>query len=48
MPFERAFKLSSLLLAATAFSGLVLAHSIPAWLATITGVILTITLLQTW
>jgi len=48
MPFEQAFKLSSLLLAATAFSGLVLAHSIPAWLATITGVILTLTLLQTW
>jgi len=37
MPFEQAFKLSSLLLAATAFSGVILAHGIPAWLALITG-----------
>ncbi|SLM47558.1 conserved membrane protein of unknown function [Nitrospira japonica] len=45
MPFEQAFKLSSLLLAATAFSGVILAHGIPAWLALMTGLALTLAML---
>lgn len=48
MPFEQAFRLSSLLLAATAFVGLVLARSVPVWLALIGGTILILSLLQTW
>ncbi|HEY6085261.1 MAG TPA: DUF3488 and transglutaminase-like domain-containing protein [Nitrospira sp.] len=47
MHFERAFKLSSLVLATTAFSGLLLARSIPPWLALITGILLILALLQT-
>jgi transglutaminase-like putative cysteine protease len=45
MPFEQAFKLSSLLLAATAFSGVVLARGIPAWIAVITGLALILAML---
>ena len=33
MPFDQAFALSSVLLATMAFSGLVLAQSVPFWLA---------------
>jgi len=47
VPFEQAFRLSSLLLAATAFAGLLLARSVPLWLASITGTILISVLLQT-
>src|SRR6185295_19926376 len=46
MPFDQAFALSSVLLAATAFSGLVFAQSVPLWLALPTGIILMISLLQ--
>ena len=46
MPFDQAFALSSLLLAATAFSGLVLAQSVPFWLALPTAIILIISLLH--
>ncbi|HKQ35278.1 MAG TPA: DUF3488 and transglutaminase-like domain-containing protein [Nitrospiraceae bacterium] len=44
MPFEQAFVLSSVLLAATAFSGLVLSQSVPLWLALPTVIILMISL----
>ncbi|MEP6933283.1 MAG: transglutaminaseTgpA domain-containing protein, partial [Nitrospirota bacterium] len=44
MPFDQAFALSSILLAATAFSGLVLAQSIPIWLALPSAIILVISL----
>jgi len=44
MPFEQAFVLSSVLLAATAFSGLVLSQSVPLWLALPTAIILMISL----
>ena len=44
MPFDQAFALSSVLLAATAFSGLVLAQSVPLWLAVPTAIILVISL----
>ncbi|HLZ34967.1 MAG TPA: DUF3488 and transglutaminase-like domain-containing protein [Nitrospira sp.] len=47
MPFEQAFRLSSVLLAATAFAGLLFARSVPTWLALLTSIILTITLLRT-
>jgi hypothetical protein len=46
MPFDQAFALSSVLLAATAFSGLVLAQSVPLWLALPTAIILIISLLH--
>lgn len=46
MPFDQAFTLSSVLLATTAFSGLVLAQSVPLWLALPTAIILIISLLQ--
>ena len=46
MPFDQAFALSSVLLAATAFSGLVLAQSVPLWLALPTMIILIISLLH--
>lgn len=46
MPIEQAFALSSVLLAATAFSGLVLAQSVPLLLAFPTAIILIISLLQ--
>jgi transglutaminase-like putative cysteine protease len=46
MPFDQAFALSSVLLATTAFSGLVLAQSVPLWLALPTAIILTISLLH--
>jgi transglutaminase-like putative cysteine protease len=48
MPFERAFKSSSLFLAASAFCGLILAGSVPIWLAALTGTLLTLALLQAW
>jgi protein-glutamine gamma-glutamyltransferase len=48
VPFEQAFKLSSLLLAATAFSGLLFARSVPSGLAWLTSIILIIALLQAW
>src|SRR5215813_13541284 len=44
MPFEQAFALSSVILAATAFSGLVLAQGIPLWLALPTAIILLVSL----
>ncbi|HSQ91901.1 MAG TPA: transglutaminaseTgpA domain-containing protein, partial [Nitrospiraceae bacterium] len=44
MPFEQAFVLSSILLAATAFSGLVFSQSVPLWLALPTALILMISL----
>jgi transglutaminase-like putative cysteine protease len=46
MPFEQAFALSSVLLATTAFGGLVLAQSVPLWLALPTAIILLISLLH--
>jgi transglutaminase-like putative cysteine protease len=46
MPFDQAFALSSVLLAATAFSGLVLAQSVPLWLALPTAIILIMSLLH--
>src|SRR5574341_1421786 len=46
MVFEQAFRFSSVLLAASAFTGLVLAHAIPLWLALLTGLVLSLTLLQ--
>ena len=46
MPFDQAFALSSVLLATTAFSGLVLAQSVPLWLALPTAIILIISLLR--
>jgi hypothetical protein len=48
MPFEQAFRLSSLLLAATAFAGLALAHAVPIWLGLVTSMVLFACLLQTW
>lgn len=47
MAIDQAFRFSSLLLAASAFTGLVLAHAVPLWLAVLTGIILSLTLLQT-
>src|SRR3970040_356602 len=46
MPFAQPFALSSVFLAATAFTGLVLAQSVPLWLALPTAIILTISLLH--
>jgi protein-glutamine gamma-glutamyltransferase len=46
MPFDQAFALSSVLLATTAFSGLVLAQSVPLWLTLPTTIILIISLLR--
>ncbi len=46
MLFDRAFTISSVLLAATAFSGLVLVQSVPLWLAFPTVIILIISLLR--
>ncbi len=46
MPFNQAFALSSVLLAATAFSGLVFAQSVPLWLAFPTAIILITSLLH--
>ncbi len=46
MVIDQAFRFSSLLLVALAFTGLVLAHAIPLWLAILSGMILTLTLLQ--
>ena len=46
MPFDQAFALSSVLLATTAFSGLVLAQSVPLWLTLPTAIILIISLLH--
>ena len=46
MPFDQAFALSSVLLATIAFSGLVLAQSVPLWLVLPTAIILLISLLH--
>ncbi len=46
MTFERAFALSSVLLAAVACSGLLFAQSLPLWLALPTALILILSLLQ--
>jgi protein-glutamine gamma-glutamyltransferase len=46
MPFDQAFALSSVLLAAIAFSGLVFAQSIPLWLAVPIAVIVVISVLH--
>ena len=46
MPFDQAFALSSVLLATSAFSGLVLAQSVPFWLALPTAIILLVSLLH--
>ena len=47
MPFEHAFKLCSLLMAGTAFAGLLLARSLPILLAMPVAIILTLTWLRT-
>lgn len=47
MLFEQALRLSSILLAATAFLGLLFAQAVPIWLATLTTSILCLMLLQT-
>jgi len=47
MPFEQAFRLSSILLATTAFAGLLFAQSLPAWLALLTTTILLLMLFET-
>jgi hypothetical protein len=47
MPFEQAFGLSAVLLAATAFTGLLFSHSIPAWLAVVTAAVMLFALMQT-
>lgn len=47
MPFEQAFRLSSILVAATAFAGLIFARSVPGSLAVPMAIILTLILLQT-
>ena len=44
MTFDQAFKLSSVLLAIIAFSGLVFAQSVPLWIALPTAIILIVTL----
>ena len=44
MPFDQAFAISSVILAATAFSGLVLAQGVPFWLALPTAMILIVSL----
>lgn len=46
MPFDQAFTLSSVLLAATALAGLVLAQNTPLWLGLMTALILVLALLQ--
>ncbi|HEX6826812.1 MAG TPA: hypothetical protein VF077_10905, partial [Nitrospiraceae bacterium] len=46
MRFEQAFALSSVLLATTAFSGLVFSQSVPLWLAFPTVIILMISTLH--
>ena len=46
MVFEQAFRFSSVLLAASAFTGLVLARAIPLWLALLTGIVMSLALLQ--
>ena len=46
MPFDQAFALSSILLATTAFSGLVLAQSVHLWLALPIAIILIVSLLH--
>ncbi len=46
MPFDQAFALSSILLATTAFSGLVLAQSVPLWLAVPVAILLLLSLLH--
>lgn len=46
MPFEQAFAFSSVLLATTAFSGLVFSQSVPLWLAVPTAIILMISMLH--
>lgn len=46
MAIEQAFRFSVVLLTASAFTGLVLAHAVPLWLAILTGIILSLTLLQ--
>src|SRR5215470_1755186 len=46
MPFNQALTLSSVLLAAIAFSGLALAQSVPLWLALPTAIALIISLLD--
>jgi hypothetical protein len=47
MPFEQAFRFSALILAAAAFTGLVLARGIPAWLAVVTTGIILFTFMRT-
>ena len=46
MPFNQAFALSSVLLATTAFSGLVFSQSVPLWLALPSAIILIISFLH--
>ncbi len=48
MPYNRAFRLSSILSAATAFAGLALAGAVPAWLASFGVLLLVLSLLQAW
>jgi transglutaminase-like putative cysteine protease len=46
MAIDQALRFSSVLLAATAFTGLVLAHAVPLWLTLLAGMILSLTLFQ--
>jgi transglutaminase-like putative cysteine protease len=48
MPFEQAFKSSSLLLAASALCGMILAGGVPIWLTFLTGALLVLSLLRVW
>ncbi len=47
MPFEQAFRLSALLLATTAFAGLICAKSVPVWLALPMSAVLILTFFRT-
>ena len=47
MPFEQAFGLSAVLLAATAFTGLLFSRTIPGWLAVVTVAVMLFTLMRT-
>jgi hypothetical protein len=48
MRFDRAFQVSSVLLAATAFVGLVLAHGVPLWLTLLTAATFVVALHREW
>ncbi|HEU4686271.1 MAG TPA: DUF3488 and transglutaminase-like domain-containing protein [Nitrospira sp.] len=48
MPFEQAFRVSALFLAASALTGLVLTGSVPMWLASVTGGLLVLSFVSAW